>query len=64
MLCGLSYRDRDQHLDHIIQPRYHLTADSVATATAPAVAIQARYGYPRQILAKRFFCPEESCLVD
>ena len=33
MLCRLSYRD--PHLDHIIQPRFHLTADSVANATYP-----------------------------
>ena len=62
MLCRLSYRD--SHLDHVIQPRFYLTADSVTTATSPAVAIQTRHGYPQQILAKHFVCPEESCLVD
>ena len=61
MLCRLSYRD--PQLNHIIQPCFHLTVNSVVTATSPAVAIQTQHGYPRQILAKRLFCPE-SCLVD
>ena len=51
MLCLLSYRD--PHLKHIIQPRFHITADSVITATSPTVAMQARHGYPRQTLPKR-----------
>ena len=42
MLRRLSYRD--SHLEHIIQPRFHLTANSIATATSPAVAIQTRHG--------------------
>ena len=62
-ICALLIK-LSRNLVHIIQSHFHVAATSVATATFPSVAVQTLRGYLRQILGKRFSCPEESYPCD